>query len=380
MSEVARTEATVRGSARLTSLDALRGLLMALMALDHASQFVAQKHSSGEFWGGPFPVYADALAFLTRAVTHLCAPGFFFLMGAGMALLAASRRRLGCSRRDTIQHLFLRGALFIALEFVVVSRAWQLSPGGWGLRLYAGVLFALGCCTILGSLLLWLPPAALLGLGAALALATELLMPAPSLWYGMYPALARLLLIPGGGPQLYVHYPVLPWLGVTCLGIAFGRWLAEDPRRALQRALRLAVACLMAFLLVRYLNGFGNTRPRAGSDWIGFLNVVKYPPSITFQLLTLGVDLLLLWMFWRVGNRAGAALWPLVVLGQVPLFFYITHLFVYAGLGRWLTPRGTSIAAMYPYWLLGMLILYPLCPWYGHLKRRRPPHSVLRLL
>jgi uncharacterized membrane protein len=72
-------------TSRLLPVDALRGLIMVFMALDHAKHFVAQKHPSGEMWGGPFPTYTDPLAFLTRLVTHLSAPGFFFLMGIGTA-------------------------------------------------------------------------------------------------------------------------------------------------------------------------------------------------------------------------------------------------------------------------------------------------------
>ena len=85
-------------AARLFAPDALRGLIITLMALDHASLFIAHKHSSGEMWGGPYPVYTDTLAFLTRFVTHFCAPGFFFLMGVGMALLALSRQEQGWSK------------------------------------------------------------------------------------------------------------------------------------------------------------------------------------------------------------------------------------------------------------------------------------------
>lgn len=85
-------------SERLFALDALRGLIMLLMALDHANWFIAQKHSTGEHWGGPYPIYSDALPFLTRLVTHPCAPGFAFLMGVGMLLFAKSRKAHGWSK------------------------------------------------------------------------------------------------------------------------------------------------------------------------------------------------------------------------------------------------------------------------------------------
>lgn len=68
----------------------------------------------------------------------------------------------------------------------------------------------------------------------------------------------------------------------------------------------------------------------------------------------------------------------LVVFGRVPLFFYTVHLFLYAGLGWLFTPRGTSIPAMFPFWLLGLLMLNPLCLWFGRLKQRQLATSILR--
>ncbi len=364
-------------SGRLSPVDALRGLIMVLMALDHANHFVAQKHPPGEYWGGSFPTYHDTLTFLTRLVTHLAAPGFFFLMGVGMLLFARSRRQTGWGEGQIAQHLSLRGGLLIALQLLIVNRAWELSPGGWGLEVYIGVLFALGSAMILGSTLLQLKPTALLALTAALVVGTELLTPSSDQWSQAFPAVGRLLLVPGGNVRLWVNYPVLPWLALVASGMAFGRWLAEDSRRAYGRALGLGAAFVMAFVALRALNAFGNLRPRAGDTWIDWLNVVKYPPSITFTLLTTGVNLTLLGLLGRVGERALRWLHPLVVFGRVPLFFYLTHLFLYAALGHWLAPRGISIARMYPCWLLGLLMLYPPCWAYGALKHLQPSSSIL---
>jgi uncharacterized membrane protein len=364
-------------SGRLSSPDALRGLIMVLMALDHANHFVAQKHPAGEYWGGPFPAYHDTLAFLTRLVTHLSAPGFFFLMGVGMLLFARSRRNAGWGEGQIIRHLALRGGLLIALQLLVVNRAWELSAGGWGVKIYIGVLFALGSTMILGSLLLRLQPTALLVLTVALVLGTELLTPSPNQWNQEFHTLARLLLIPGGNAGLWVNYPVLPWLELVVLGMVFGHWLAEDTRKACGRALGLGAAFILAFAALRALDGFGNLRPRGGDTWIDWFNVVKYPPSITFTLLTTGVNLTLLGLLGRAGERFLRWLHPLVVFGRVPLFFYLMHLFFYAGLGHWLTPAGTGIPRMYPYWLLGLLVLYLPCWGYGALKHRQPGHSIL---
>ncbi|MEJ2555551.1 MAG: heparan-alpha-glucosaminide N-acetyltransferase domain-containing protein, partial [Anaerolineae bacterium] len=177
-------------ASRLVPPDALRGLIIILMALDHANYFVARQHSPGEYWGGSFPVYHDALAFATRLVTHLAAPGFFFLMGAGMVLFAQSRRQQGWGKWAIIRHFLIRGGVLIALQLLLVNRAWGLYGVGWG---YIGVLFALGGTMILGSILLWLKPRYLLAMTAALVLGTELLTPNPSQWNQAFPLLSRLL-------------------------------------------------------------------------------------------------------------------------------------------------------------------------------------------
>lgn len=368
-----------RKVSRLLSVDALRGLIIVFMALDHANHFVAQKHSSGEYWGGPFPVYHDVLAFLTRLVTHLSAPGFFFLMGVGMLLFANSRRKRGWSTWAVVRHFLVRGAVLIALQLLVVNRIWEVSPGGWGLEIYVGVLCALGGTMILGSMLLWLNPKVLLSLTIVFFLGTELLTPDPSQWDQVFHPLIRILLVPGGNLELWANYPVLPWLELVSFGIVFGYWLLDDSRKAFERALKLGVAFLLAFFVLRVLDGFGNIRPCAGNTWIDFLNVVKYPPSVTFTLLTTGVNLIIMGLFARVGKNRQQLLRPLVVLGQVPLFFYLAHLLLYAGLGRWLTPYDTSVPQMYPYWLLGLIILYPLCLWYGRFKHRQLANSLWHL-
>jgi uncharacterized membrane protein len=360
------------------ALDALRGLIIILMALDHANYFIAQQHSPGEYWGGPFPVYHDVLAFLTRLVTHLAAPGFFFLMGIGMVLFTNSRRKRGWSEWSIIGHFVIRGIVLIALQLLLVNRAWELSPGGWGLSIYIGVLFALGGTMILGSLLLWLRSTALLVVTLVLVVATELLAPNPSQWGQVLSVSSHVLLVPGGTRDLWVNYPVLPWLELVTFGMVFGHWLADEPRRAFHRALGLGGEFFLGFLVLRYLDGFGNIRPRGGNTWIDFLNTVKYPPSITFTLLAMGVNLIILGLFARVSEKLQKWFQPLSVYGQVPLFFYLLHLFLYAALGRLLAPEGTSLPTMYLYWLLGLLILYPLCWAYGRFKHRQPANSILR--
>jgi uncharacterized membrane protein len=330
----------------------------------------------------------------------LAAPGFFFLMGAGMVLLAESRRSVGWSEWAIVRHLALRGGLLIVLQLLVENPAWRIGDGPIFTPdvffSYFGVLYGLGATMIAGALLLRLRPAALLGLGLAAELATELVIT----WVrqaGAVPSpLLQLLIVPGRLPEFTVYYPLLPWLGVALCGMAFGRLLARDPALAYRRAAAIGAALLVLFLALRLAGGFGNLQPAVAPGLITFLNVVKYPPSMVFLALTLGVDLLLLGLLALAGRRPTTndqrpttlspmqrmfQWWPAVlgVFGRSPLFFYITHLYLYGLIGLVVAPRGMPIPRMYPYWLLGLAILYPLCWLYGRFKRRQAPESLWRL-
>jgi uncharacterized membrane protein len=384
MENVQTLETTNTATTRLFAVDALRGLMIILMALDHANFFVAHKHSPGEYWGSGFPIYYDSLTFITRFVTHFAAPGFFFLMGVGMLLFAKSQQKRGWGKWAVIRHFLVRGLVLIVIQQLVVNRAWELASEGWP-TIYIGVLVALGAAMIIGSLLLWLRPVYLLILAIALFVGTEFLVPAPGLWGSNQLAslsdyLATIFVYPSGNASLWSNYPVLPWLELVVFGILFGQWLKRDQKQAYNSAIFIGLGFLLVFGVVRYLDGYGNILPRMGNSWIDFLNLVKYPPSITFTLLTMGLNLVLLGLFAKANEKIQTFFYPLVVYGRAPLFFYIVHLFVYAGLGLWLASGGTSIAAMYPYWLLGLLLLFPVCLLYGRLKHRPPANRVLRYL
>ena len=381
MESIQRDEVKESSPARLFAVDALRGLIIVFMALDHANMFIAHKHSPGEYWGSGFPIYYDSLAFLTRFVTHLSAPGFFFLMGVGMFLFSDSRQKRGWGKWAVIRHFLFRGLILIVIQVLVVNRAWELSGEGWP-TIYVGVLFALGSAMIICSLLLWLKPIYLLLIASALFIGTEFLVPAPEFW-GTFQFtnptdfIKVIWVFPSGNMTLWSNYPILPWLELVVFGILFGNWLLKDQEKAYNGAATIGAVFLLAFLIIRYLDGYGNILPRMGNTWIDFLNLVKYPPSITFTLLTMGLNLILLGLFARANELVQAFFYPLVVYGRAPLFFYVVHLFVYAGLGIWLAPEGTSLLLMYPYWLLGLLILFPVCLLYGRLKQRPSANKVL---
>ena len=361
------------GSNRLFPLDALRGLIIVFMALDHANYFIAQQHSFGEHWGGTFPAYHTALPFLTRLVTHFCAPGFFFLMGVGMLLFAEARKEQGWSNWKILSHFWVRGTILILLQFLIVNFIWKAGPDSFP-ETYIGVLVALGGTMMLGSLFVQLNSSALLILTLSLLIGTEFLHPGPELWNSISHEKWRLIfLYSGGDGGFWSNYPILPWLELVSFGMWFGRWLLAGEKKAYQKGLWTGLALLVLFVIIRYMDGFGNIRPRAGDTWIDFLNVVKYPPSMAFTFLTTGVNLLILWGLSKAGTRFQTASRPLVTFGSAPLFVYVLHLALYMLVGRLFAFEGTSIPAMLPYWLIGLVILYPLALWYGRFKHAEHP-------
>ena len=363
---------------RLLSLDRLRGLLMVLMALDHAAFFVTRLHTGGEFWGGPYPTYSAALPFLVRWVTHLAASGFLFLLGVGQGLGARAKRRQGWGWGRIAGQFLLRGVLLIAVQMLLVNRAWELSPSGWVVKWYFGVLFALGGGLILTAPLSELKPWVHWLLALALLLACAWFGPRPAEWQHYLPIWKTFALAPGGDQTLWVSFPVLSWLPPIVFGLAFAGWLQADPERAMQRALVLGLLFLAAFAGLRLVDGFFNIRPARYRTWIDYLNVVKYPPSITFLLSTLGIDLLLLSLFHALRRVRFAGILP--VFGRAALFFYVAHLFLYMGLGRLIGKRGVPIDRMFALWILGLALLYLPCLWYGRMRQRQSSGSLLRLL
>ena len=360
---------------RLLPLDALRGTIMALMAIDHASIFVRRWHPF-ETWDQPLPDYPSLAAMLTRLATHPCAPGFFFLMGTGMLLFLRSRREAGWSDRRIAGHLALRGLLFIALEQLVVD----LVTSGRVVPLDFSILAGLGGVMLLGILFVKLSPRVQAMAGASILLVMQVL-PAWMLHADLgLLAPIRLLLLPGSVGPAFVLYPPIPWLGISLLGMAFAQWLLADQKRAYRWALLVGLACLALFLLLRVLGGFGNLRMPAGRSLIDFFNVVKYPPSLTFLLLSLGFDLVLLGVFSRAARWLSTTARPLVTLGQAALYFFLAHWFVYAVMGGAFFPTPGGLPATYLVWIVGLAVLYPICKAYEAFKHRMPVRSVWRMI
>jgi uncharacterized membrane protein len=382
-----RTGIKIEGE-RLLPLDALRGLILMLMAVDHANFFVARMHPTGEFWGIPLPSYESVWAFLTRVITHPCAPGFSFLMGIGMVLFAQSRSRLGWTRARITRFFLKRGILLILLQHIVENPCWLMGPAA-GMEppgskdqvwIHFGVLSALGAAMILGALLLHLKWGIVLGLSAAALVLTWIVTPDPSRAEYLFSPLARIFMIPGRTGIVQVFYSVIPWAGISGLGLAFGRKMSSDAGRAFRRAGLIGLLSLLMFPILRLMGGFGSIHPYEGGGPIAFFNVTKYPPSAVFLLLTLGVCLLVLWVFSRFGKSLKRWGKPLLVYGRAPLIFYLAHLYLFAIIGLFMPSRlEGSLPFMYLVWLAALVILYPVCLRYGRFKAGTSPDSIWRL-
>jgi len=318
------------------------------------------------------PAYPSLAAMLTRLATHPCAPGFFFLMGAGIILFAHSRRQLGWSERRIDGHLALRGLLFIALEQLIVdiASAGQINPFDFS------ILAGLGAVMLFGILFLRLKGPVQAAAGAAILLLMQFL---PGLLLhanlGIFNPI-RLLILPGSVGIAFVLYPPIPWLGVALLGMAFARLLLQRQDKAYQVAGITGLVCLALFPIVRLLGGFGNLRMPSGDTLVDFFNVVKYPPSLSFLLLSLGFDLALLYLLSKASSTLATWGRPVVILGQAALYFFLVHWFVYAALG---VIQG-GLSQTYLAWVVGLLLLYPVCKTFEAFKHRMPATSGWRML
>jgi len=346
---------------------------MVLMAVDHSS---GELNAGRLFTDGTFVYTAGtplpAAQFLTRWITHVCAPTFVFLAGTSLALSIARRVRARESAWSIDRHIALRGVIIVAFE-LWVSLFW-MPPGRYLLQ----VLYAIGTSFVAMVFLRRLPAAAILTLALAIVVGGEGLTAAAG-WGPpeRTPSIAALLLVPGRRGPLIVGYPMLYWLAIMLFGWCFGLWLAKrPPPETIRRALGMGGAALLAaFVLVRAHNGYGNAGlAREGLDLVQWLHVSKYPPSVSFVALELGVMAVALAVLWGPADRAVANEGGVVVvLGRTPMFFYLLHipclvlgarlLGVSHALGLGATFLGAAVV---------VAVLYPVCRLYAKYKAAHP--------
>lgn len=375
---------------RLLSIDALRGLVILFMLLDHVREtFLLHRQVSD-------PMNIDSTEpalFISRTLAHLCAPVFVLLTGLSAWLYGQKYQ----GRRDVSAFLFKRGLFLVVLEFTLVNFAWtfQLPPS----VIYMQVIWAIGVSMLALAALVWLPRPLLIGVALVIIGGHNLL---DGLHFAPGSALQNLWAVlhergwieVSDTLRLRTTYPVLPWIGVIALGYGLGPWFANGAQPALrQRYLLLAgVAALVGFVVLRAVNGYGEKPWQAYDSGVqtlmSFFNVTKYPPSLLFLALTLGIGLLLLLAFERVGHKRWIAV--LATFGAVPMFFYLLHLYVLKilyvacvalfGLNHGNYFGFDSIGAVWLVALLLPLALYLPVRWFADLKARRRDLAWLKYL
>lgn len=382
---------------RITSVDALRGLVMIVMALDHTRDFL---NAEAMAFAPDDLARTTPLLFFTRWITHVCAPVFFLTAGLGARVRLD---RPGQSRAEVAHFLWTRGLWLILVEVTVMRLAMNFT---WDSRypVFLIILWALGWAMIALATLVFLPPRAVGAIGLAIVCLHNLLDGVRQSAWGAFAPLWTVLHQPGvitiGGMPAIAGYPLLPWIGVMALGFWLGglyRWSAERRRRVL---VAMGSAAVVGFFLLRGVNGYGDpspwhAQPSAAMTLVSFLNATKYPPSLTFLLMTLGPALLLLAALER---RQLDVRHPFVAFGRVPFAYYVVHFwllhviavamaFARYGAATWtflwhplpsmggdraMFPRdlGVSLGWSYVAWILLVASLYAPARWLADVKRR----------
>jgi len=306
---------------RIASVDVVRGAVMVLMALDHVRDWVSNIRIRPEDLTRSW-----AALFFTRWVTHFCAPTFFLLAGVGIGIVASR----GAPPSNLTRFLVTRGVWLLVLELGITPIGWQfgfqLAPA------FALVLWALGWSMIIMAAVVHLPPKVIAAAALVMIAGHNLLDRISPDSLGAWAGLWRVLHVPGFVVPgvLFIGYPLVPWVAVMAAGFLLGRVYEWDQSARRRFLLWTGTLLILAFVVLRFVNEYGDpgrwTPQRTGVLTIAsFLNLTKYPPSLLFLLMTLGPALIALAITEQPRGRV--ARW-LSVYGRVPLFFYVTHIFV----------------------------------------------------
>jgi uncharacterized membrane protein len=375
---------------RVASIDVLRGLVMVLMALDHVRDyFSAARLDALDLTQTSVPL------FLTRWITHFCAPTFMML--AGISAYLISKR---CTRGELTRFLATRGVWLVVLEVTVVNAAWAFNLN-YEHGVFLQVIWAIGVSMIVLAALVHLPPPLITAVAVVMIAGHNLFDGVAPESFGEFAWLWSLLHVQSPIPVGFVAYPLTPWIGVMALGYVLGAVYELDPPRRRRQLFRWGAAALGLFVLLRFLNGYGDPQPwsvqaSASHTLLSFLNVEKYPPSLLYLLLTLGAGMLALA---ALENARGSLAAMLRTFGRVPLFFYVAHIALAhlaaglvaltAGLGVSVLTNvfvfapegwGFGLPVVYLAWLLVIATLYPACRWYAEVRQRRTDWWLLSYL
>ncbi len=375
---------------RITSIDFLRGLVMIVMALDHVRDFF---HITA-FTNDPLDLQTTSpWLFLTRWITHYCAPVFVFL--AGTSIYLQSLRK---DKKQLSIFLIKRGLWLIAIEIFVMSLAFTFDITYSAIILQT--IWAIGSSMVLLGLIIWLPFTSILIIGLLIILGHNLLDFYEAKQKGDFGLLYSLLHRPGFFPLwnnhfLQVFYPFLPWTGLMILGYCFGRLFNNYQSNEKTKVLTwLGISIVIFFIVLRAINIYGDANhwsPQKSTLFtlFSFVNTVKYPPSLLFMCMTIGPAILFLaWL----GNKRNRLSRIISVYGRVPFLYYILHFYLlhfltmiaYLARGhsfaegwkvnpnfpfKFIIPgEGYSLGIVYLIWIAVVIALYPVCKWFSNYK------------
>jgi uncharacterized membrane protein len=376
---------------RIESIDLLRGIVMIIMALDHVRDYF---HTDA-FLFNPLDLEKTNVAiFATRWITHFCAPVFVFLAGTS-AFLVGQRK----GKRELTNFLLTRGIWLVILEFTIINISWFFN---FKFTFFAlTVIWALGVGMIVLALAVHLPFKLILAIAIVLVAGHNLLdsihLEGDNILSFTWKVLHEAALVKFPHFALFIGYPLLPWTGIMLLGYCLGVLYipSVDPVFRKKRLYLFGFSAVLAFFILRAINVYGDPVPWTVQSnslytFLSFLNVAKYPPSLSYALITLGPSLL----FLAVSEKYSGKLVNIVTaLGRVPMFYYIVHLYVIHLLAlvaavatgftvsdmvfdTWVTDSpnlkgyGFSLGVVYIIWIVLVLSLIPLCLWYDKYKRK----------
>jgi len=356
------------------------------MLMDHTRDFFA----SGAF--NPRDVQ-EPLIFLTRWITHLCAPTFVLLAGISIFLWQQRHTKI-----QTAQFLLTRGAFLIFLEFTLVKFGWTFS---FGTELFLmQVIWMLGLSMILLVAIIYLPYKIILVGSLVMIVSHNLLDSVTATAIGWPKPLWMLLheqgiLMMSADSRLFIVYPIIPWVAVMALGYCLGKLYLQPNDTRIKQLVIMGFGSVLVFIILRFINIYGDPTPWQLQDSIfasllSFIDAEKYPPSLLYLLMTLGPALLFLALFEKMSfpNKF------LGVYGKVPLFFYVTHLMlihltvvvVTFFMGKeidWLfsdpffkKPKGFGyeLGTVYLVSLIIIFMLFPMCVYFRRFKTEKKLH------
>lgn len=347
------------------------------MIIDHASMAFDVNHLSED---SALYVQSGGLtgfAFVTRWITHLCAPTFVFLAGLAMALSVEKKRGSGANEWEIDKGLLIRGAIIAMLDLTLIS------IGSW--RITLQVLMAIGVSMMLMAPLRRLKSIYLVVLVLIWWFLGELIT--SQVWTppGSSSQFWAFWMANFSSDTMIIKYPILPWLSLMVMGWILGRYMTEynaGKRKVHVKHYLIVISliCLSGFVVLRYLNGYGNMfLPRLDNTWTQWLHVSKYPPSLTYLMLETGIMSMLLFGLMYLEEKIEFSQNNLLLIfGQASMFFYLVHRLTFEFPATFLGLRGCG-TIFTTYWVSGIALvaLYPLCRWYIGVKKAHP-NSILK--